>query len=120
MRIPAVHTGSVLAFLFVAAMGAAAHAQTAPPIGHWEYVRHQSGAHDNPTPVEGVVWRDFVSAGQAATWIRLEFHRWHLDRGSYLRIVSLADGDHQTMHAHHVEQWSSTSAFFNGNTVLLE
>ncbi len=120
MRNPAMYTGPVSAFLFAAAMSTAALAQTAPPIGHWEYVRHQSGSFDNPTPVEGVVWRDFVSDGQAATWIRLEFHRWHLDRGSYLRIVSLADGDFQTMRAHHVDQWQSTSAYFNGNTVLLE
>jgi hypothetical protein len=120
MRNPTMHLGSVPAFLFATAISTAALAQTAPPIGHWEYVRHQSGPHDNPTPVEAVVWRDFVTAGQAAPWIRLEFHRWHLDRGSYLRIVSVTDGDYQTMHAHHVEQWSSTSAYFNGSTVMVE
>jgi len=120
MRNPAMSLGAVPAFLFAAAISTAALAQTAPPIGHCEFVRHLSGPHHNPTPVEAVVWRDFVTAGQAATWIRLEFQRWHLDRGSYLRIVSVADGDHQTMHAHHVEQWSSTSAYFNGDTVMLE
>ncbi len=120
MRNPAMYLGSVPAFLFAAAMHTAALSQTAPPIGQWEYVRHQSGSFDNPTPVEGVVWRDFVSAGQAASWIRLEFQRWHLDRGSYLRIVAVADGDYQTLHANHVNQWQSTSAYFNGNAVLIE
>ncbi|MGB3966474.1 MAG: hypothetical protein WBO45_07060 [Planctomycetota bacterium] len=113
-------TGLVSVVLAAAAMQASAVAQTAPPIGHWEPVRHNSGKHDNPTPVEGVVWRDFVAAPAASPWIRLEFHRWQLGRGSYLRIVSLTDGDVQTMHSHHVDQWQSTSAYFNGTTVLLE
>jgi hypothetical protein len=120
MRNPAMHPGSVPAFVLALALSATALAQTAPPIGHWEVARHQSGPFDNATDVEGVVWRDFVTAGQAAPWIRLEFHRWRLDRGSYLRIVSVTDGDFQTLHREHVEQWQSTSAYFNGNTVMIE
>jgi len=95
-------------------------AQVAPPSGHWEYVRVCSGQHDNPFPIETVVWRDFVAVGNRLPWLRLTFAGVALPEGSYLRIVSLVDGDWQTMHQHHVEQWDSTSAYFNGNVVLVE
>jgi hypothetical protein len=83
-------------------------------------VRKSSGMHDNPFPVEGVVWRDFVSLADDTPWLRLCFASIALDKGSYLRIVSLADGDFQTMHQHHVEQWDMTSAYFNGSAVMVE
>lgn len=95
-------------------------AQVAPPSGHWEYVRVCSGQHDNKFPIENVVWRDFVALPDNLPWLRLTFAGVSLDKGSYLRIVSLTDGDWQTMHQHHVEQWDSTSAYFNGNVVLVE
>jgi hypothetical protein len=82
------------------------------------YVR--SGTFDNPTPVEGVVFRAFLSATPGSPWLRTLFRRVHLDRGSYLRVASLRDGDFQTMHAEHVVQWQSATAFFNGDTLLLE
>ena len=120
MRLPRFVAGSVPALLTVLVLAATVAAQTAPSPGQWLPARHDSGVYDNPTPVEGVVWRDIVSAGQGSAWLRLEFQRWSLGRGSYLRVVSLADGDFQTLHAEHVEQWQSTSAYFNGNAVLLE
>jgi len=103
-----------------ALVSATVPAQTAPPSGHWEYVRVCSGAHDNPFPIENVVWRDFVTLSDTVPWLRLTFAGAALDKGSYLRIVSLVDGDYQTMHQHHVEQWDSTSAYFNGNVVMVE
>ena len=37
-------------------------AQTAPLVSHTEPVYVRSGTFDNPTPVEGVVFRAFLSA----------------------------------------------------------
>lgn len=120
MRHPAMPSGLVPSSFLGVLLAMAVPAQVAPLIGHWQNVTVRSGPHDNPTPVEGVVWRDFVAVGDSAPWIRLEFAVARLGEGSYLRLVSLADGDVQTMHAHHVEQWNSTSAYFNGNAVMIE
>ena len=40
--------------------------------------------------------------------------------GSFLRITSMRDGASQTQFLIHVEQWKETSAYFNGDSVLLE
>ncbi|MBM4059872.1 MAG: hypothetical protein FJ265_02095 [Planctomycetes bacterium] len=85
-------------------------AQTAPPSGHWEYVRVASGPRDNLYPLEDVVWREFVATSDDVPWIRLVFDTAVLGDGSYLRIVSLADGDYQTLHREHLEQWPTSTA----------
>lgn len=41
-------------------------------------------------------------------------------RGSFLRITSLLDGAPQLQHTVHVSQWNNTSAYFNGDAVLVE
>lgn len=73
-----------------------------------------------------VVFERLVSVPGAA-WLRLEYGAVVLsgtaDRGgdgSFLRITSLQDGHAQTQHAVHVGQWRDTSAYFNGDAVLLE
>jgi hypothetical protein len=40
--------------------------------------------------------------------------------GSYLRITSMLDGASQTLHASHVLEWQHTSAYFNGDALLVE
>ncbi len=94
--------------------------QASAPPSHWEMVSLRSGIHQNPSPVEGVVYREFVTMPVGTPWMRLFFSKIQLGKGSYLRLVSLRDGDVQTMEMHHVEQWQSSSAFFNGNVVLVE
>jgi len=88
-------------------------AQIAPPSGHWEYVRVCSGRHDNPFPIENVVWRDFVALSPSVPWLRLTFAGAALDKGSYLRIVSLVDGDY-----HDVD--SSERAFFTAASIAFK
>ncbi len=95
-------------------------AQTAPFAGHWEACALRSGLHTNPSPVEGVVWRDFVVASPGTPWVRLYFARATLPAGSFLRMVSLRDGDVMTMQQQHLEEWTYSSAYFNGNAVLVE
>jgi hypothetical protein len=113
---------SLLALLSVLTFSSAGTvcAQTAPLVSHTEPVYVRSGAFDNPTPVEGVVFRAFLSATTGSPWMRALFRKVHLDGDSYLRIASLRDGDFQTLHAEHVVQWQNATAFFNGDTLLLE
>ena len=40
--------------------------------------------------------------------------------GSLLRLTSLRDGAVQEMNALHVQQWQQTSAYFNGDVVLVD
>jgi V8-like Glu-specific endopeptidase len=40
--------------------------------------------------------------------------------GSYLRVTSLRDGSEQILNAVHVDQWKRTTAYFNGDEVLVE
>lgn len=95
-------------------------AQVAGPAHHWELVSLRSGIQSNASPVEGVVYREFVTVSPHSPWMRLYFTRVQLGKGSYLRIASLRDGDVQTMEMHHIDEWQSSSAFFNGNSVLIE
>jgi V8-like Glu-specific endopeptidase len=40
--------------------------------------------------------------------------------GSILRVTSLLDGGQQTMNAEHVRQWQRSTAYFNGEAVMVE
>lgn len=61
-----------------------------------------------------------------ASWLRLNFEQVLLSgdpaagNASYLQITSVLDGAQQRLNADHVVVWSSTSAFFNGDTVFVE
>lgn len=63
---------------------------------------------------------------EEASWLRLKFDQLALAGeiahgvGSFLIITSLADGEFQYLNAEHAAQWSNTSAYFNGNAVLIE
>ncbi|MEC7726530.1 MAG: choice-of-anchor J domain-containing protein [Planctomycetota bacterium] len=73
-----------------------------------------------------VVWSTVVTVPKAS-WLRLEYAGVLLsgsrDRGSdgsFLRITSLQDGAVQTQHLRHVGEWQDTSAYFNGDSVMVE
>jgi hypothetical protein len=95
-------------------------AQAAPLAGHWVVYPLRSGNHANPTPVEGVVFRRVIAVDPTSPWLRLHFSRTELSPGSYLRITSMLDGDVQTLHQIHLEQWRNSTAYFNGHALLLE
>jgi hypothetical protein len=103
-----------------AAIAVAAPAQMQEPPSHVEPVNLQSGPRDNPSPVEGLVWSDFVILPQGTPWLRLRFLGAHLGKGSWLRITSVLDGAFMTMRQEHLAQWGNTSAYFNGNAVMIE
>ncbi|MCA8975316.1 MAG: hypothetical protein KDC98_11385, partial [Planctomycetes bacterium] len=95
-------------------------AQASPPPSHWELVNAQSGVHGNPTPIEGVVWRDFITLPDHTPWMRLYFDDVNLAKGSYVRIVSVRDGEVMTMRQEHMPQWGFSTAYFNGHSVMIE
>jgi hypothetical protein len=96
------------------------HAQAVELPSHWEALNVDSGAHANPTPIEGVVWSDFVILPATAPWLRLHFAAVNLDKGSYLRLTSVRDGQSMLMRQEHMAQWGFTSCYFNGNAVMIE
>ncbi|MCC5822873.1 MAG: serine protease [Phycisphaerales bacterium] len=60
-----------------------------------------------------------------AEWLRLWFDEAELAGtpgvdGSFLKIISAEDGAWQRLDAEHIENWSMSSAYFNGDTVFLE
>ena len=60
-----------------------------------------------------------------AQWLRLWFDEVELAGtpgvdGSFLMITSMEDGAWQRLDAQHIENWSMSSAYFNGDSVLLE
>jgi V8-like Glu-specific endopeptidase len=63
---------------------------------------------------------------QDADWLRLRFDEVTLagndadGNASYLQITSLEDGAVQYLDSESISQWQHTSAYFNGDTVLIE
>lgn len=76
-------------------------------------------------PVEREVVFSAVVQVHDAPWLRLFFSDVSLagdpaGNGSYLVITSLADGAYQFLNAEHVSQWRNSTAYFNGDAVLIE
>lgn len=71
------------------------------------------------------VWSQVIEA-EDADWVRLRFSEVVLAksteqvRESYLRISSLDDGYEQYLDVQSLEEWGNTTAYFNGNAVLVE
>jgi len=95
-------------------------AQVQAPPHHVEYMQVNSGPHDNPTPVDGVVWRQLVTVSAGSPWLRLHFAGATLGKDSELRMTAVRDGATMRMRSEHLVQWANTSAYFNGDAVLVE
>ena len=113
----------LMAALSVVAGGVVAptHAQSTldRPIGA-EYPYHlDSGTLGNAEEVASMVFRRTVRVG-GATWIRLHFGEVQLGPGSVVRITSVLDQETQVLDAAGLAQWGNTSAYFNGDAVLVE
>ena len=67
-----------------------------------------------------VVYADIANVPEAA-WVRLHFGQdTHLGGAHALRLTSLLDGHVQELSQAQLEQWGMTSAYFNGEAVLIE
>ena len=103
--------------------GALAQTQ-APPTANI-VLEYDSGLVTNTgSAPEVVISQPFVLHG--AEWMRLYFEEVQLSgellegNGAILRITALEDGAIQEMDARHLKQWQNSSAYFNGDTVLVE
>lgn len=116
----------------VLATAASAFAQAEPlvqevlPVAIDSGLRANGSTSPNTVGVPQVVWSTVVTVPRAA-WLRLHYGGVLLagarDRGgdgSFLRITSLLDQHVQTQHLAHVGQWQDSSAYFNGDSVLVE
>ncbi len=78
------------------------------------------------TASDPVVVHSEVVSVPGAPWIRLHFQQVQLSRSSsagnesFLRITSLEDGAVQVLDSLALTRWRNTSAYFNGDAVLIE
>ncbi len=85
----------------------------------------RSGLVRNDGQAPEVVYSTWVQA-EGASWIRLKFESALLsgtafgDDQAYLRITSALDGAVQILNMVQIAQWQNTSAYFNGDMVLIE
>ncbi|MEM7203538.1 MAG: trypsin-like peptidase domain-containing protein [Planctomycetota bacterium] len=103
-----------LASVAVAEIGA----QTAPLARRFQPMPVRSGTFDNPTAIDVVVFQKLVTVPDAP-WIRLAMDEVRLPGGSYLEIVSVQDGHRQQLTQEGFAAWQNTSAYFNGDALLL-
>jgi len=88
-------------------------------------VEVDSGLVENTTGARAVVYSTTVCV-PGAPWIRLDFAEVVLSgdasggTGSTVRMTSVADAAWQELNAIHLRQWQNSSAYFNGDTVLVE
>lgn len=89
------------------------------PIGEMFPVGIDTGPIDNPSDQPALIFQQDVS-WPAAAWLRLYFDSPNLPNGGYVRVVSALDGQMQQLDADGLEMWSNSTAYFNGDSVLLQ
>lgn len=100
-------------------------AQSAPAPSSRLDRRMDSGVVENDGS-ERRVLASFSVEEPGAIWMRLYFDELVLGgdevagNGSYVRITSMLDGASQVLHASHAAQWRNSSAYMNGDAVLVE
>jgi V8-like Glu-specific endopeptidase len=117
-------SSALLACTFALLAGTAPAQKEAPPTLHVPY-EFDSGWLENTRSTAQVVI-SFPVVVEEAEWLRLYFEDLTLSgdllagNGAILRLTALEDGAVQEMDARHVAQWQNSSAYFNGDTVLVE
>jgi len=109
----------LISCLALGVLSASAQTTMNYPLGSIEPYIHETGPQDNPSDEFQVV------ASQIVTWdgsvsMRLYYSTWYLDGDSFVRVTSLLDHDVQELNAEELREWSSSSSYFNGDSVLLE
>lgn len=122
---PLVRRQPVLALVLALGLCAEAAAQSNPiPQTTVELGIDSGPAANTGTRAETVIALHVAVPG--APWLRLSFGDVQLagdprlGTGATLRITSLLDGYHQVLDARTLEQWHDTSAYFNGDLLLVE
>ncbi len=126
MRNPrSLFVSAACAALALTAFTAPVQAQTAPLESYQAPVRIDTGWIENQGNQPAVIFVTQVTA-EDAPWLRLAFDQAILSGSpttgdaSYLRLTSVFDGGQQVLDVTALAQWNQTSAYFNGDIVLLE
>lgn len=113
---------SVCAVTLLCSMGVV-HGQVGhnpmPPLGEFLEYKLDSGPRVNVADRPHTVYTEVVHTPNAA-WTRLFFEEVELERGSVVRFTSLLDGEVQMLDAEGMKMWGNSTAYFNGDTVLIE
>lgn len=121
-------TSRIASIVLACGLACAASAQSTQPLPLTQFdaeVDISSGQVSNNGNQVTAVISEVVSV-PGADWLRLSFDEVSLagskDAGnaSYLRITSLEDGHVQYLDHDSIRQWRHTSAYFNGDAVLVE
>jgi len=111
--------------LFTFVIAPMANAQSAPFPERAVEVDIDSGILVNNGTESEVIWSEVIHNPEAV-WIRLSFEQAQLARqnealkSSVIRITSLDDFATQHLNWITIDQWHNTSAYFNGDSVLIE
>ncbi len=89
------------------------------PVGELQDYHLDSGVQNNPGIRAQTVFFDVVSI-QDAAWLRIYFADVHLEADSFIRITSLLDQEVQELDANGLAMWDNSTAYFNGNALLVE
>jgi hypothetical protein len=91
------------------------------PAPHGDVIPYSlaTGPLNNPSDQHVTVLSHAVTIPDAV-WLRLYYGEIVLGPGSFVRVTSTLDGQVQELDAQAMQMWHKTSAYFNGDTVLLE
>ncbi len=89
------------------------------PVGELQEYHLDSGVQNNPAIKAQTVFLDVVVI-QDAAWLRIYFAEVQLEAKSFVRITSLLDQEVQELDADGLAMWNNSSAYFNGNALLIE
>ena len=113
----------LLAALLLAAAAplSSTHAQSTldRPVGEARPYVRDSGLRANDGDSAVVLFRETVHI-EGAAWVRVYFGAIELAPGSTVRVTSLLDNEVQALDLAGLAQWGNSSAYFNGDTVVVE
>jgi hypothetical protein len=110
---------SLRAFLALVLTTFALNAQNAPIIGYHVVSATGFSAVANPSSTP-LVSNPIVIQAAGAPWLKLWFAGVDLGAASVLRVTGAQDDVIQVLDAAALAAWSDTSAYFNGDTVIVE
>lgn len=112
------------AFVAAAALGTltiTAGAQETPdhPVEVTEEYQLDTGEIANNTARAKTAYAQVIHVRDSG-WLRLYFGDVVLNDGSFVRITSMLDLDQQILDSNMMKMWQNSTAYFNGDTLLLE
>jgi hypothetical protein len=110
----------VVALTAAASREAIAQTTLDRPVGRLMPYALDSGSVSNPADFSAQVFAEPVTKA-GSRWLRLYFGpATALKAGTFIRITSTADGEVQQLDSATLPEWGGTSAYFNGDTVIVE